>query len=224
MPYDFIGVPTESKFCGNTIVVNTGTYHRFMDQLPSHILSTTGYYHRGFDIDTTAPSPSYNEVNMNIWRRRTTKRSNINRSNNRNNGGDDQCRPDSNRILLEELEIMDPNAGKGEIKTGDGDDVLTVPARVLMPSNNREDMLVADLGAGNNLLSVGSTLNLKRKYSDMVAGVVFDNIGGVGRLCYLKADLITKRCVGNVRGVKLFEGSRYDHLVFHLNSCFYNKF
>ena len=214
MPYDFIGVPTESKFCGNTIIVNSGTYHRFMDKLDSAIRASTGYRHRGFDIDTTAPPPSYNEVSMSSWRGRTTKRSNISRHNIASDGEDNECRPDSDRILLEELEIMDPVAGKGEVKTGDGDDVLTVPARVLI--NDREDILVADLGAGNNLLSVGATLDLNREYSDMVAGVVFDNTGGVGKVCYTMADLNDKRCVGTVRGVKVFEGSRYDHLVFYL--------
>ena len=212
MPYDFIGVPTQSKFCGNTILVNTGTYRRAMESLPSSIRRGTGLYHRGFDIDTTATPPSYNDVNMNEWDQRTDKKSKIRRKSRKNHDGTDQCKPDSDRILIEELEIMNHNTGKATVNTGDGDDVLTVPSWILMPDNNRQDILVADLGAGNNLLSLGSTISLNRERSKMVAGVVFDNTGGNGKVCYLKADLTTKRCVGTVRGVKMFEGSRYKKL------------
>ena len=211
MPYDFIGVPTESKFCGNTILVNTGTYRRAMDKLPSSYRRATGYYHRGFDIDTTAAPPKYNDVNMNTWDQRTDKRNKIrHKKRRRNDEENNHCRPESDRVLIEELEIMNEDSGKAEVKTGDGDDVLTVPSWILMPNNNRQDILVADLGAGNNLLSVGSTISLKRERSKMVAGVIFDNTGGNGKLCYLRADLSTKKCVGTVRGVKVFEGSRYE--------------
>ena len=203
MPFDFIGVPTQSRFCGNTILVNTGTYHRVMKTFPSGFFKGTPFNHRGFDIDTTSPPPRYNDLDMINWYRRRSKRGSVSRKN--KDSPSDNCQPESDRIMIEELEIINDSINdRAIVYTGDEDDVLTIPAWILIPSTQRADVLLADLGSGTNLLSLGSAISMNRERSKLVGGVAFDNSQGRGKVCYLMRDLITTRCVGYVRGVKVY--------------------
>jgi len=96
------------------------------------------------------------------------------------------------------------------INTGAGKDVLSINSMVgkLGDNYNREDYLVADLGADGNMLSMGAALGIGQKRGSLVAGVVFDNTGGAGRVCFLKGNFKTEKCVGTVKQVTIFKGSR----------------
>lgn len=91
---------------------------------------------------------------------------------------------------------------------GAGKDVLSLNSMIGAYDSNKEDFIVSDLGEDGNLLSIGVSLNIGRKRGELLAGVIFDNIGGEGKICYLKEDLKTQRCAGNVRNVSIFKGSR----------------
>lgn len=96
------------------------------------------------------------------------------------------------------------------INTGAGKEVLAINSTVgkLGDNYNREDYLVADLGADGNMLSMGAALGIGQKRGSLVAGVVFDNTGGAGRVCFLKGNFKTEKCVGTVKQVTIFKGSR----------------
>ena len=38
-----------------------------------------------------------------------------------------------------------------------------------------------------------------------MVGVFFDNTGGQGKLCYVKADFVITRCVGSVKAVTILK-------------------
>lgn len=99
------------------------------------------------------------------------------------------------------------------INTGAGKDVLSINSMVgkMESTYNKEDYLVADLGADGNMLSMGAALGVEQARESLVAGVVFDNTGGAGRVCFLKGDFKSTRCVGTVKQVTIFKGSRLGH-------------
>ena len=121
---------------------------------------------------------------------------------------DIKCDPESDRISIDELTQLSPHNGRVTINTGAGKDVLSINAMVGRPGDSRTNYLVADLGADGNMLSMGSALGIERKRGNLVAGVIFDNTGGQGQVCFLKGNFRTRRCVGNVRQVTIFKGSR----------------
>lgn len=214
MPYDFIGVPTESRYCGNTITVNTWSFRRYIEKIDFELFEwevkkKIGYYHRNIEIDTKN-IPQYNELNMNEWRR--SKRSSI--SNKTTDQLEDEieeikCEPESDRISIDELEYLDPNNGKIKIETGPGKDLLSINSMIGKVDGSKSDFIVADLGAGANMLSLGSTLGVgKTKQGELLVGAVFENSNGQGRVCYLREDFKTHRCVGSIRNVQIFKGSR----------------
>jgi hypothetical protein len=213
MPYDFIGVPTETRFCGNTITINTRSFRQYIEYLDRELLEwevkkKIGYYHRNIEIDTKTV-PQYNSVNMDEWKR--SKKSLIS-TNIKDSLEDDiqeiKCEPDSDRISIDELAYLDPSGGKIKIDTGAGKDILSINAMIGKVDSSKTDFIVADLGGDANLLSIGSTLGIGRKRGELLVGVVFDNSDGQGKICYLLENYITKRCVGNVRKVNIFKGSR----------------
>lgn len=65
VPYDFFGAPTESKFCGNTINVNTVAFGEYLEVLARKYRSDrgrlVGNYQRNVEIDTRTV-PQYNDV------------------------------------------------------------------------------------------------------------------------------------------------------------------
>ena len=119
-----------------------------------------------------------------------------------------KCDPQSDRISIDELTQLNPRNGRVTINTGAGKDVLSINSMVGRPGDSRTNYLVADLGADGNMLSMGAALGIDRKRGDLVAGVIFDNTGGRGQVCFLKGDFRSRRCVGNVRQVTIFKGSR----------------
>ena len=121
---------------------------------------------------------------------------------------DIKCDPKSDRISIDELTQLSPHNGRVTINTGAGKDVLSINAMVGRPSDSRTNYVVADLGADGNMLSMGTALGIGRKRGNLVAGVIFDNTGGQGKICFLKENFRTRRCVGNVRQVTIFKGSR----------------
>jgi len=213
MPYDFIGVPTESRFCGNTITINTRSYRKYIEKLDFELFewevkNTIGYFHRNIEIDTTNV-PQYNQVNMNEWQR--SKRSSISNKT-RGHLGDDidenNCDPQSDRISIDELEYLDPNTGKIKIETGQGNDVLSINSMIGKIDGRKIDFIEADLGAGVNMLSLGTALGVGKKAGELLVGAVFKNTQGQGQICYLYEDFKSLRCVGTVRNVQIFKGSR----------------
>ena len=65
VPYDFLGVPTESKFCGNIINVNTVSFRKYLEFLWRKYRTDrgrfVGNYQRNVKIDTKTV-PQYNDV------------------------------------------------------------------------------------------------------------------------------------------------------------------
>ena len=122
------------------------------------------------------------------------------------------CSPSNDRIEIDLLRKFDSRSGKTvTINTGEGKDILSIGGSVGEPSDPRTTILKVNLGstAEANVLSLGYALNADvagRK--DLIAGVVFDNTGGQGKVCFVKYDLVTLRCVGNVQGVTVLKGSR----------------
>ncbi|KAJ7386529.1 hypothetical protein OS493_008665 [Desmophyllum pertusum] len=51
-------------------------------------------------------------------------------------------------------------------------------------------------------------LGIGAKRGSLVAGVVFDNTGGAGKVCFRKENFRSYRCVGHVKHVTIFKGSR----------------
>lgn len=122
MPYDFIGAPTEPKFCGNTIVINTTPFRKFIECLDKKnkkkTKSSIGPFHRNIDIDTQKV-PEYNDVDFASWTR--SKRAFIGQlTKNRSKTAelDSACDPTGDRIVVDELDHLDPNSGKITINTG----------------------------------------------------------------------------------------------------------
>jgi len=214
MPYDYVGAPTEAKFCGNTINIITTPFRQYIEYLVRRrlrISSTIGYFHRNIEINTQTV-PQYNDVNFGTWRRRS-KRAFISKvmKMSANESIADlvlDCDPSSDRIAIDELDHLDPTTGRVTINTGPGKDVLSLNSMIGDVNSNKQDFIVSDLGEDGNLLSLGVALGIERKRGDLLAGVIFDNTGGNGKICYLKEDLKSKRCVGHVKKVTIFKGSR----------------
>ena len=122
------------------------------------------------------------------------------------------CNPSSDRIEIDELRGFEPGSNKKvRIRTGVGKDILSIGGLIGEPNDGRTNILDGDLGVAKgepNAFSVGYLLDTDRGRDDLIGGVKFDNIAGEGRVCYLKRDLVTWRCVGKVRGVNIFKGSR----------------
>lgn len=122
------------------------------------------------------------------------------------------CNPNSDRIEIDELRRFEAGSNKKvHIRTGVGKDILSIGGLIGEPNDGRTNILDGDLGVAKgepNVFSVGYLLNTDRGRGDLIGGVKFDNIAGEGRVCYLKRDLVTWRCVGKVRGVNIFKGSR----------------
>lgn len=122
------------------------------------------------------------------------------------------CNPDSDRIEIDELRRFEPGPNKRvHIRTGVGKDILSIGGLIGEPNDPRTNILDADLGVAKgeaNVFSVGYLLDTDRRRDDLIGGVKFDNTAGEGRVCYLKRDLVTWRCVGKVTGVNIFKGSR----------------
>ena len=66
-PYDFLGYPIESKFCGNTINVNTVSFRQYMEffwrKYGGRRRYKVGDYQRNVEIDTRTV-PQYNDVDL----------------------------------------------------------------------------------------------------------------------------------------------------------------
>ncbi|KAJ7386528.1 hypothetical protein OS493_008664 [Desmophyllum pertusum] len=115
-PYDFLGIPTESKFCGNTINVNTVSFRQYIEFLGRKYRSDrgrlVGNYQRNVEIDTRTV-PQYNDVDLNQWR---AKDQSVKRGRERSQLDETQdikCEPDSDRISIDELAQLSPQNGKG---------------------------------------------------------------------------------------------------------------
>ena len=235
MPYDFIGVPIEPRFCGNTININTLSFRKYIEYLDRELFDweikkNIGYYHRNLEIDTQNV-PSYNEVNLEQWQR--SKRALRKRKHHKRGKNSDvtfkhanatkkhhhglrqrddtqpiKCEPSSDRINIDELTHLDASSGRITINTGAGKDVLSINSMIGKLDSSKEDFLVSDLGDDGNLLSLGNTVGVGRERGKLLGGVIFDNTGGHGKICFLKEDLKSQRCVGNARRVTIFKGSR----------------
>ena len=68
------------------------------------------------------------------------------------------------------------------------------------------DILLKIKPKEGNILSFGAALGIDR--GEPLLGVMFTNTGGRGQICY-RLDYKTNRCVGSVRGVSMFKGSRW---------------
>ena len=119
-----------------------------------------------------------------------------------------KCEPASYRISIDELALLNPRTGKVTINTGRGKEVLSIQSMVGRPGDSKTDYLVSDLAEDGNLLSVGAALGIGATRGNLVVGVFFDNTGGQGKLCYVKVDFVITRCVGSVKAVTIFKGSR----------------
>jgi len=121
------------------------------------------------------------------------------------------CTPNSDRIEIDELRRFELESNKKVyIRTGEGKDIFSVGGLIGEPGDGRTNILDADLGAnegGADVFSVGYLLDKERGRVDLIGGVKFDNTAGEGRVCYLKRDLVTWKCVGKVKGVDIFKGS-----------------
>ncbi|KAL9977465.1 hypothetical protein ACROYT_G014871 [Oculina patagonica] len=225
LPYDFLGVPTESKFCGNTINIDTLSFQEYlnfrMSEFPRRINrweklgEVYGKYQRNVEIDTQAV-PQYNDVDLNQWlaKDQTVKREREPRQ--LDAIQDIKCEPESDRISIDDLSRMNPSTGRVTINTGSGKDVLFINGN--FQAGRSKDYLVADLGADENMLSVGAAIPKAHNSASAVAGVLFDNRDGLGRLCYRKNEMDAKefalQCVGTVRNVTIFKGSRlHDYVI-----------
>lgn len=211
LPYDFLGVPTESKFCGNTININTVTFRQYLEILWRKYRSDrgrlVGNYQRNVEIDTRVV-PQYNDVNVNQYRARDQTDKREREQSLLDEIEDIKCVPESDRISIDELTQLSPRYGKVTINTGAGRDVLSINGMVGTVESSKGDYLVADLGADGNMLSMGAALGFNAKRGEVVSGVKFDNTRGMGRVCFRKGDFRSLRCVGNVRQVTIFKGSR----------------
>ena len=122
------------------------------------------------------------------------------------------CNPNSDRIEIDELREFEPGSNKKvHIRTGVGKDILSIGGLIGELTDGRTNILDGDLGVAEgeaNVFSVGYLLDTDRSRADLIGGVRFDNTAGEGRVCYLKRDLVTWKCVGNVRGVNIFKGSK----------------
>ena len=122
------------------------------------------------------------------------------------------CTPNSDRIEIDELRRFESGSSKKVyIRTGEGKDIFSIGGLIGEPDDDRTDILDADLGGAEdeaNVFSIGYLLDKDRGRADLIAGVKFDNTAGEGRVCYLKRDLVTWRCVGKVKRVNIFKGSR----------------
>ena len=122
------------------------------------------------------------------------------------------CTPNSDRIEIDELRRFELGSNKKVyIRTGEGKDIFSVGGLIGEPDDGRTNILDADLGTsdgGADVFSVGYLLDKERARADLIGGVKFDNTAGEGRVCYLKRDLVTWKCVGKVKSVDIFKGSR----------------
>jgi len=86
--------------------------------------------------------------------------------------------------------------------------MLTIKGMIGKAGSNRDSFIQADLGdtKDGNILSIGAALDERHKIDDLVTGVHFD-ITIDGRLCYIKKDFKSLRCVGNVKGVTVLKGT-----------------
>lgn len=211
LPYDFLGVPTESKFCGNTINVNTVSFRQYLEFLGRKYRSDrgrlVGNFQRNVEIDTRAV-PRYNDVDPNQWRAKDQTSKREREPSQLDETQDIKCDPESDRISIDELSLLHPYNGRVTINTGAGKDVLSINGMIGKVESNKENYLVADLGADGNMLSMGAALGIGAERGKLMSGVVFDNTGGAGRVCFRAGDFRSLRCVGNVRQVTIFKGSR----------------
>lgn len=121
------------------------------------------------------------------------------------------CNPNSDRIEIDELRKFEPGSKKVYIRTGVGKDILSIGGLIGEPNDPRTNILDGNLGEAKgeaNVFSVGYLLDTDSRRDDLIGGVKFNNTAGEGRVCYLKRDLVTWRCVGKVKGVNIFKGSR----------------
>jgi len=122
------------------------------------------------------------------------------------------CTSNSDRIEIDELRRFELGSNKKVyIRTGEGKDIFSVGGLIGEPDDGRTNILDADLGTsdgGADVFSVGYLLDNERARADLIGGVKFDNTAGEGRVCYLKRDLVTWKCVGKVKSVDIFKGSR----------------
>ena len=222
LPHDFVGAPIESKFCGNTININTMIYGQFWDYAGRQKVSIgraqLGAYQRNVEIDTRTV-PKY-DVDLRQFSRGNDKPLKRHKIGQRQKDVVQEltCEPDSDRINIDRLDRLSPWSGIVIIRTGAGRDVLSINGMIgkVHRDYRRENYLDADLGEGVNMLSLGAALNVEAKNGyvikmerrDFLAGVQFDNTEGNGKVCYIKGDFKSKRCVGNVKGVSIFKGSR----------------
>ena len=211
LPFDFLGVPLEPKFCGNTINVNTVSFRQYIEFLgKSHrrnLWQTVGIVHRNVEIDTRTV-PQYNDADLNQFRAKDKASKRERKASRLDDTEAVKCEPESDRISIDELTRINPVHGQVTINTGAGKDVLMINGMVGNIDYSNKDFLVADLGADGNMLSIGVALGFENKRDKLVAGVWFDNSYGKGQVCYLKGDFMSTTCVGNVKHVTIFKGSR----------------
>ncbi|KAK2563041.1 hypothetical protein P5673_014050 [Acropora cervicornis] len=215
VPYDFFGAPTEPKFCGNTVNLNTVSFKEYIEFLGRKYQRDRwrliGSYQRNVEVDTTAV-PQYNDVDIGQFVQAETPSKRM--VSQLDEVDEVKCEPASDRISIDELALLNPRTGKVTINTGRGKDVLSIQSMVGRPGDSKTDYLVSDLGEDGNLLSVGAALGIGATRDNLVVGVFFDNTGGQGKLCYVKADFVIARCVGSVKAVTIFKGSRlHDKVV-----------
>lgn len=114
LPYDFMGVPTEPKFCGNTINVNTVSFRQYIEFLGRKYRRSrhrlVGNYQRNLEIDTRTV-PQYNDADLNQFRAndqavKQRKRSLLDETQ------EIKCEPESDRISIDELAQLSPRSGK----------------------------------------------------------------------------------------------------------------
>ena len=211
LPYDFLGVPTESKFCGNTVNVNTVSFRQYLEFLGRKYCSDrgrlVGNFQRNVEIDTRAV-PEYNDVDLNQWRAKDQTEKREREPSLLDETQDIKCEPESDRISIDELSLLHPYNGRVTINTGAGKDVLSINGMVGKVDSSKENYLVADLGADGNMLSMGAALGIGVERGKLMSGVVFNNVRGAGKVCFRAGDFRSLRCVGNVRQVTIFKGSR----------------
>ena len=234
---DFLGRPKTERFCGNTICFNAVSYYKALSRRGTgvsfpHVRSLTidttiVPEYNEVDVSTFQPTSRDFQYNVTSLTRDKSKKAKtkklssktkreskmskekvIKRSDLESAQGSTGCNPNSDRIEIDELRRFEPGSNKRvHIRTGVGKDILSIGGLIGEPNDGRTNILDGDLGVAKgeaNVFSVGYLLDTDRGRG----GVKFDNTAGEGRVCYLKRDLVRWRCVGKVRGVNIFKGSR----------------